>query len=71
MFLKILLAILIVITISGLVLYFCNRFLPKWFCTHLGWHQEPKSIGFDGVSLTGICPRCEKSVLQDSQGNWF
>ena len=43
----------------------------KWFCNFWGWHKSPQSQGFDGASSTGICPRCNKGVLQDSQGNWF
>jgi len=49
----------------------CNTFLPKWACTTFGWHKTPERQGFDGCSFTGICPRCNKKVLQDSQGNWF
>jgi len=48
-----------------------NDYLPKWACTILGWHIAPKKPGFDGVNLFGICPRCGKKVLRDSQGNWF
>ena len=29
------------------------------------------SIGFDGASFKGKCPRCDKPVLQDSTGAWF
>jgi hypothetical protein len=43
----------------------------KWFCNFWGWHKAPKSQGFNGCSYNGCCPRCGKSVLQDSQGNWF
>lgn len=43
----------------------------KWFCNKMGWHLTPESQGFDGCSFTGICPRCNQSVLQDGQGNWF
>ena len=50
---------------------FFNRWLPRWFCDKMGWHLAPKSQGFDGCSFTGTCPRCEKKVLQDGQGNWF
>lgn len=42
-----------------------------WFCHKMGWHKAPYSIGFDGCSATGTCPRCNKEVLCDSQGNWF
>lgn len=50
---------------------FNKRFNNKWFCEKMGWHLQPLSVGFDGCSLTGNCPRCGKEVLQDSQGNWF
>ena len=43
----------------------------KWFCATMGWHRQPDSIGFDGCSRLGCCPRCGKHVLLDSQGNWF
>lgn len=53
-------------------LYIVNLFSSnKWFCDVMGWHESPKNIGSDGCSLTGTCPRCGKSVMQDSQGNWF
>ena len=42
-----------------------------WFCDKMGWHQRPRAQGFDGCSFTGVCPRCNKHVMQDSQGNWF
>jgi len=48
-----------------------NKFLPVWFCKILGGHIAPTKQGFDGCSKNGICPRCGKKVLQDSQGNWF
>lgn len=54
-----------------ILLAFCNRWLPKWFCNHMGWHLRPNAIGFDGCSPNGTCPRCDKKVMQDSQGNWF
>ena len=37
----------------------------------MGWHLAPTEQGFDGCSANGICPRCDKKVMQDSQGNWF
>ena len=42
-----------------------------WFCNFWGWHKAPIEQGFDGCSKNGTCPRCDKSVMQDSQGNWF
>lgn len=42
------------------------------FCKILPWHNgkgaEHRS---DGCSLHSTCSRCGKSVMQDSQGNWF
>lgn len=64
------LAILFTITSLGLVIT-DNYSNNTWFCNSMGWHKKPKKIGFDGASLQGVCPRCGKHVLQDSQGNWF
>lgn len=60
-----------VILIGLWSIVFFNRWLPRWFCDKMGWHLAPKLQGFDGCSLTGICPRCGKEILRDSQGNWF
>lgn len=42
-----------------------------FWCDFLGWHKAPDEVGFDGCSLNGVCPRCQKNVLQDSNGDWF
>lgn len=68
---KILIGGALIIVCSILLLVLLNSYLPKWFCDKLGWHLEPKEKSFDGCSLEGICPRCGKHVLQNSQGNWF
>ena len=69
---SIILCLIAALGISMIVLGFCNQFLPVSFCRVLGWHLSPQQgQGFDGCSFTGICPRCGKQVLQDSQGNWF
>ncbi len=60
-----------IILSTTLVLCLLNKYLPIWFCDHMGWHLEPSAQGFDGCSFKGTCPRCSKKVLQDSQGNWF
>jgi len=60
--------------IAGILFMLCgifNKYLPKWFCDHMGWHLAPNNQNFDGCSFEGVCPRCKKKVLQDSQGNWF
>jgi hypothetical protein len=59
------------ITLGMVILAFCNKYLSRWACDKLGWHLAPKEQGFDGCSFCGLCPRCNKPVLQDSQGNWF
>lgn len=58
------------ILILTLLLIVCNRWLPKVFCTKVGWHLAPLVRGFDGASNNGTCPRCGKHVLQDSQIQW-
>jgi hypothetical protein len=61
--------VILLLPISILPLF--NRWLPEWFCKKLGWHLAPKVQKFDGASFGGNCPRCNKAVLKDSQGNWF
>lgn len=65
------LVLVVALALLGWSTVFFNRWLPKWFCDKMGWHLEPKKQGFDGCSFTGTCPRCNKKVMQDSQGNWF
>lgn len=44
-------------------------------CRYFGWHNGAKYDGnartFDGCSYHGVCSKCDKKVMQDSQGNWF
>lgn len=42
-----------------------------FFCKCAGWHKAPIRQSFDGVSRHGKCARCNKKVLQDSNGDWF
>ena len=42
----------------------------KFLCK-IGWHKVKKIIEFDGASYHGICDRCGKECMQDSQGGWF
>jgi hypothetical protein len=63
------LPILIVIALPcSIIDCFSNN---KWFCTFWGWHKTPKVQRFDGCNSNGCCSRCGKTVIQDSQGNWF
>ena len=52
-----------------------KKFLLWFLCSVLGWHNnkhpdQPPPY-FDGASWHGRCARCGKSVMRDSQGNWF
>lgn len=43
-----------------------------WFCNKMGWHQTPKTIETpDYFLFKGKCPRCNKEVMMDSNGDWF
>ena len=64
--------ILLGFVVTGLLLIVVSQFSKaKFFCKVFGWHWAPYDQGFDGCSKNGKCPRCGKSVMQDSQGNWF
>lgn len=55
-----------------MLVFLLNKFSKyKIFCEVMGWHKAPKRMHFDGASFSGKCPRCDKNVLRDSQGNWF
>jgi|GEM_PF-3118349 len=52
-----------------------KRFARWFLCRVMGWHNnkhpdQPAQL-FDGCSFQGRCSRCGKSVMQDSQGNWY
>jgi hypothetical protein len=41
-------------------------------CSWFGWHNGSGEVhSFDGCSIHSVCSKCKKSVMQDSQGNWF
>lgn len=51
------------------------RLLTKLFCKWLGWHTAidiyiVESL-MDFKYFKATCARCGKSLLKDSQGNWF
>ena len=71
MFGYVFLLVIAALAITLLILMTINKFLPRWFCDHFGWHIAPKEQNFDGCSFTGTCPRCGRKILQDGQGNWF
>lgn len=52
-----------------------KKLSKKIFCDFLHWHNGkgsvPKLDHPEGVNLHSICSRCDKAVMQDSQGGWF
>ena len=60
-----------VVIISLAIIDRWTSWLPKWFCDHMDWHKTPERVDFDGCSLNGICPRCKRRVLSDSNGDYF
>ena len=49
-----------------------KRFYKAFFHDLLGWHNgKGGAKSFDGASVHSTCSLCGKSVMQDSQGNWF
>ena len=73
LFILIFFGIFITVFIFGIALHFYDRSKGTHYsCNIFGWHDGSGSKkGFDGCSNTGTCSKCGKSVLQDSQGNWF
>ena len=49
------------------------RKIRSWLCKYLGWHKPNLliPIKFDGYSHYTHCKYCDKSIIEDSQGNWF
>ena len=69
---KIILGIIICLCLVPFILMLLSwKSKNTWYCRVMGWHKEPKEKGFDGLSAYGKCPRCNKDVLLDGQGNWF
>lgn len=48
-------------------------FVTHLSCSMFGWHNGKGSSNrtFDGCSVHATCSKCDKEVMQDSQGNWF
>ena len=72
MIIKIAALIILIFGVAFMIWAYMSKFSnSRWFCDKMGWHLTPRAQGFDGCSFTGVCPRCNESVLQDGQGNWF
>jgi hypothetical protein len=45
--------------------------MTSFRCESLGWHTPDGSLIFAGINLKSKCKRCGRTILKDSQGNWF
>lgn len=46
-------------------------FFRKLMC-RIGWHTpKQSSTEVAGINIKSICSRCNRSIMLDSQGNWF
>ena len=57
--------------ISFLLCLIDKKYRTNYSCRQLGWHNGKGARTFDGCSVHATCSKCGKSVIQDSQGNWF
>lgn len=64
--------------ILGIFLVFSPLYIlfgigKRFYHNILEWHIPDTSIKFvyDGCSNHAVCKYCRKSIMQDSQGNWF
>lgn len=66
-------AVVIVIVLPALLCLYDKVFGTQYSCKAFGWHNGNGSTEktFDGASLHAICSKCDKEVMQDSQGGWF
>ena len=67
-------AIVIGFTSTMFLLLILHNILPSsWYCKSFGWHRKKDvaMVSHDGASYHGHCNRCNKDVLQDSNGDWF
>jgi hypothetical protein len=45
--------------------------IGRFLCKYLKWHKPNNIIKHDEVNSHSTCKYCDKSIMQDSQGNWF
>ena len=64
---------ILLIWLSGAVLYQTTGFFKFFFHDILGWHEPDKDERkyFDGCNRHATCKYCGKDIIEDSQGNWF
>ena len=73
---KILEIIVIIIAIAWMsgVVYLISKgkIFKRFYHNIMGWHlPSDESLEFDGCNIHTYCKICGKSIIQDSQGNWF
>lgn len=60
------------VIIGGIIYHLTKGKCFKWLYHDLfEWHIPSEERGFDGCSDISTCRICGKSIMQDSQGNWF
>lgn len=72
-FLEVIVVIIAIMWVSGVVyLISKGKIFKQFYHNILEWHlpsDEPQD--FDGCNIHAKCKICGKSIMQDSQGNWF
>jgi len=71
--LEIIAVIIAIMLICGIIYLISNgKIFKPLYHNIMGWHlpsNEPQK--FDGCNIHATCKICGKSIMQDSQGNWF
>ena len=72
-FIEILAAIISMIVIGGAIyLISKGKFFKLFYHNMMEWHIPSNELQeFDGCNIQAKCKICGKSIMQDSQGNWF
>lgn len=72
-FLEAIIVIISVMLIGGIIyLVSKGKIFKQFYHNIMGWHlpsDEPQK--FDMCNIHAKCKICGKSIMQDSQGNWF
>ena len=65
--------ILVLSLVGGAVYMLSKGRIFKWpYHDAMDWHlPDDKPQEFDGCSFHARCKICGKSIMMDSQGNWF
>ena len=67
---KIVFLLCIVLVVIIIFKKMINPLLPKIFC-NFGFHLSPTHTQTCDCCITGYCPRCNKQMIRDNQGNWY